>query len=167
MDNKWSWGQTVGARCWVTCLDISVVLLVLDLFCGYKVAWVGYINVFLRNLCNQKYLKPSCSCTSVILFLQVMLYFFVVFGALQCVYEMKSNKLFTHTNSKARTEITLWMGLGIASWPSTELQILKRRPVTLQGKDEKESALCKCPLMQFKQQLGKTQSFQNLQELTH
>lgn len=50
---------------------------------------VCYINVFLGNLCNQKYLKPCCSYTSVILFLQVMLCTAMVLRALQCVHEMR------------------------------------------------------------------------------
>lgn len=33
---------------------------------------------FLGNLCNQKYFKPCCSCTSVFLFLQVVPYFAVL-----------------------------------------------------------------------------------------
>lgn len=114
---------------------------------------------FLRNLCNQKYLKPCCSCTSVVLFLQVVLYFSVVFWALECVYEMKSNRLFTHTDSKAGTEIIIVNGTWHYSLATPiELHILKRCPATLQGKDEKESTSCKCPLMQFKWQPGKTRS---------
>lgn len=50
-DSKWSEGQSIGAfgNCYYrTCFDFSVVfrIFVLDLFCGHKVAWFGYINVF-------------------------------------------------------------------------------------------------------------------------